>query len=62
MIVFYGALIASVLAFLAVCAWYTDKVEERSNSRAERINKVRKDSLDSLQDVNRKIIKLHINA
>lgn len=62
MIIFYGALIAFVLAFLAVCAWYTDKVETLSDKRRERLNKVRKDGLTSLRNVNREIIKIHIDT
>lgn len=62
MVIFYGGLIASVWFFLAICAGYTDKTEEHLHKRREHINKVREDSLNSLQNVNREIIKIHIDA
>lgn len=62
MIVFYGALIASVLSFLAVCAWYTDKIEVLSDKRRERLNRVKQNGLMNLRNVNREIIKMHIDV
>ena len=62
MVVFYGALIASVWFFLAICAGYTDKTEERLYRRRKHIHDIRERSIDSLQNVNREIIKIHIDA